>query len=525
MLPGQRMVVTAVVFLWSTTVTAQTPQRHVEELEVGSVSQQMALDVTSIGYGDGAIFVPSRSRPELEPQVRVLWGDTVIARGPTGRRLPVPAGSYRVMIGQGPADWRATTTAVVQAGETTVVDDFFGSIRVTAVDPRGEPVAVRYTLVSADGYRMYGPTITSGNDVYEATRTWILAPGSYRIFPGGSPTGTTGTMATVVSSDQRARVRLLVDGEGEVVGSESGDYEAILSRSDWRFNWVVGGSGSFGQSSGQLNGFGGDSIRLELFSDLRVTFDRRPNLLRFAFGVEEGWVGFTRPFGRDLPFQKLDDFLRASLEYTFRASRIAGPYVRASLRTSILPNIVTSDRDYEIITTASDGSETTSQLAEAEEITLLDNFSPLIMQEGAGVSVTLWESRIFRLGLSSGIAARQAIYNREACYLTAREGDTLRLQELEDSFDWGPEANAWLRVRLGSWVVLRFEAESFVPMDAVLSSDQVFRLLFQGTGTASLRLTGWASLVYSATLHRDDAAIEELQFRHSLNLRFQHSIF
>lgn len=511
--------------LVSSVAAAQVVPRHTMELEVGSPAQQVAVDGTSMDNGYGAVFVPSRSRPELEPQVRVYLGDSVVARGPTGRRLPLPAGQYRVAIGQGPQGWRPATTAVVYPSETTIADGFFGSLRVTAVDPAGRSVAVPYTIVSADGYRIYGPTDTTDDDEYASTRTWILTPGSYRIVPSNGPTGRIGTVSTVISRDQRARVRLLVDGEGEVVGSEPGDFEPTLRDAAWRFRWTVGGSGALGQSHGQLNGFSGDSMRVDLFSDMGVTYDRLPHLLRFALTVEQGWVGFTRPLGQDLPLQKLDDLLRFESEYTFRLTRVLGPYVRATLRTALLPRTVTADRDYAIITTGLSGREHASSLDRGDSLTLLNAFSPLTTQEGAGMSFTPWESRAFRVGLSVGVAARQSLYRGEGRYLVSAGGGTARLLALDDSFEWGPEAGAWFRWRLGRWVVLRVRAEAFVSIDAALSGDFGVRPVFQLVGSAGVRLTDWASIVYSATLHRDELAIEDMQFRHALNLQLQYSLF
>lgn len=514
----------AIGLAWPAAANAQAARRHARELEAGSAAQQLTLDPTPLRAGEGAVFVPSRSRPELEPQVRVVLGDTVVARGPTGQRLVVPPGQYRVLVGQGPDGWRASMDVAVRAGETTVADGFFGSLRVTAADPDGQAAAVQYTVVSADGYRVYGPADTSADAEYGATRTWLLLPGSYQIIPGNRTSGRAGAVAVVASADERARVRLLLDTDGSVVGSEPADFESIVTRRDWRLRWVIGGSGSLGRAQGQLNGFEGDSLRLDLFTELGVTYDRGPHLGRLELGLQQGWVGFARPFGRDLPFEKLDDALRAELSYTYRLSGVVGPYARATLLTSLFSRTVTADRGYTLVTRERDGSETVGALRDGEELTLLEGFSPLIAQEGAGLGITVWESRALGAGFGAGVAARQTRYDGEARYFEERSGDEVRLVALGDADDWGPEGNAWLRLQAGSWVALRAQVDTFVAVDA-LRSDEPLRPLFRATGSVSLRLSSWASLVYDAALHRDDAAIEDLQFRHGLNLRLQYAIF
>jgi hypothetical protein len=499
------------------------------EFEAGSPTDQLALDPTPLSDGAGAIFVPSRSRPELEPHVRVLRGDEVVARGPTGRRLVVPAGHYRVLLGQGPEGWRATQSVLVRSGETIVADGFFGSLRVTAVDDEGTPAVVSYVIVSADGHRVYGPADTSADAAYEATRTWLLRPDSYRIVPGSDPDGVTGSVATIVSADHRARVRLLVDSTGIAVGSEPGDLEPARSSSAWRLRWLVGGNGALGQSRGQLNGHSGDAARLDVFTDLRVRFDRDEHLLSFGLFLEQSWVGFTRGFGRDVPFQKLDDRLRSDLEYVYRLARIVGPYARVSLRTAMLPNAVVADGDYTVVTTATDGTQRTSELADGESMDLMPAFAPLIVQESVGISLTLWDTRVFGAGLRTGAAGRQTFYHGGGRLVTGTDGEdgeqTVRLQVLDDSLHWGAEASAWLRLRVSEWVNVRSQVQLFVPLDVAVARDRTFRVVFHWTGDVSLRLAEWASLVYSVTLHRDDVAIAALQFRHSLTLRFQYAIF
>jgi hypothetical protein len=123
------------------------------------------------------------------------------------------------------------------------------------------------------------------------------------------------------------------------------------------------------------------------------------------------------------------------------------------------------------------------------------------------------------------MATRQTLYNGEGLYFLSLTDGVVRLQALDDSLDWGSEAGAWLRLQLGRLLMVQTEAELFLPLDTALSHDAVLRPVFLCTGSLSLRLSQWASLVYSATLHRDDAAIEELQFRHFLNLRFHYAIF
>jgi len=103
--------------------------------EVADTQTQLALDLTPVPSGMGAIFVPSATRPELEPQVHIYAGDERVATAAIGRRIAVPPGRYTVIVGQGPMPWRPRTEIEVEAGQTTVTPDFFATLRVLAIDP------------------------------------------------------------------------------------------------------------------------------------------------------------------------------------------------------------------------------------------------------------------------------------------------------------------------------------------------------------------------------------------------------
>ncbi|MFT5431038.1 MAG: hypothetical protein ACI9OJ_001717 [Myxococcota bacterium] len=507
------------------TASAQTVRKHMREYEVGPSADQLALDATTLTAGSGAVFVPSFSQPDLEPQVRVFLGDEVVARGPTGRRLSLPEGRYRVIVGQGPLDWRASTTVDVKAGETTTASGFVGATRITAADQQGHPMEVDYVLVSADGHRVFGPTTTSNKADYGETRTWLLKPGTYRLVPGTNPESARG-MAIVIPPDDRVRLRLIVDKGGAVLGSEPADLETVVGESAWQIDWTVGGSLSFGQAQRQLNGFSGDSLRVEGFTELGITYDQDNHVLKFGLLLDQSWFGFTREFGESLPFQNMDDKVRMDLEYSYRIARAIGPYIRTSLRTSVFPRDLTSDGDYQVITEYGDGTTDQSTLANGETLSLMPWLGPLILRQSGGIGVTAWDSRLVGFGIRLGVAAREVFYHGKGRYLREQnDGNQLVLQALDDNVDWGPEVGAWFRLRLGHWLSIRSEFDGFVPLQTTLEAETEFRPVFIFASSAELRLTDWAAVVYRATLHRDDAAIAELQFSHSLTLRFQYAIF
>ncbi|MCA9517448.1 MAG: hypothetical protein KC635_21050 [Myxococcales bacterium] len=293
--------------------------------EVGDVDAQLALDVTPVPEGMGAIFVPSATRPELEPVVHVFAGDAGadrVATAPTGRRIPVPPGAYAVTVGQGPPEWRPRVTVTVEAGKTAVAPAFFGAVRVLAIDRYDHAVDTPYSVVSADGARVYGPERTSDSAAYRATRTWLLAPGNYYLVPGGDPDALDGRIALPVAAGARLAYRLVLDDAERVVRTEFPDRALVATESLWRLDWVLGGSFAFDRAENELAGFSGDALRLGAFTRLEVGVDAGDHLGVFKLGLDEDFVGLEHAFGRGLPFQKLTDLVTAEILYNYRLAEI-----------------------------------------------------------------------------------------------------------------------------------------------------------------------------------------------------------
>ncbi len=105
---------------------------RLDTYEAGSARDQLDVDVTPIPVGMGALMVQSLTDASLEPPVLVYLGDERVARGRTGERIVVPPGEYRVVVGHGPLDRRASTRVRVVEGMTVPTPPFVGAVRITA---------------------------------------------------------------------------------------------------------------------------------------------------------------------------------------------------------------------------------------------------------------------------------------------------------------------------------------------------------------------------------------------------------
>lgn len=309
---------------------------------VGDAATQLALDLTPVPAGMGALFVPSASRPNLEPPVHVLVGEDRVATATTGARIPLPPGEYTVRIGHGPAQWRPTRQVTVVAGQTAMVDGFFGALRVTAIDQLDRTKSQKYVVVSEDKQQVYGPETTSDSPAYRATRTWILAPGRYHIVLGKRASRERDRVAIPVGAGERLDYRLIVE-DGRLVRTEFGE-RALEARDErWRIDWVVGGSFGLDRAKGELSGFSGDAMRLGAFTRLEGGYDSGNHLALGRLSLDESWVGLEHTIGRGLPFQKLTDIVQVELFYNYRLGAVLGPYVSAQVRTALFPTQIHSE--------------------------------------------------------------------------------------------------------------------------------------------------------------------------------------
>jgi hypothetical protein len=107
-----------------------------------------------------------------------------------------------------------------------------------------------------------------------------------------------------------------------------------------------------------------------------------------------------------------------------------------------------------------------------------------------------------------------------------RSGSTLDLVALDDSFDYGAEASALAGFTLFKVFSVKSRFDLFVDSDQFEGFlGETYRPIYRWDNIASLRLSRYASVVYTAVLKRDAAAIVPNQFAHTFRLRFQAAIF
>ncbi len=493
--------------------------------EAGNLADQLDMDITPIPTGMGAIFVPTLTRAEIEPQVIVYFQGERVAWGRTGERIILPPGEYTATLGHGPVGGRPSTTVRVIDGVTSPVDFFFAALRVTAVDPEGNPVALRYTLESARNNTVWGEGRTTGEGSdYKSTRTWILPAEPVVLALDGNPSDRS-AITVPLAEGQLVRYRLVVE-RGRIVRSELAEREIIREERWWRLRWVLGGDFSFNRSAGQLGAFNGDSFRLSLFTRASVGVDSGNHLALLNLSINESFISFESIDGQELAPQKLADEARAELLYNYRVGRIAGPYARAMARTAFFETNIRPPRDLTLELTDADDNEETIALSANNDFRTFGAFAPLEIREGAGLALSFVDNEIVTLGIRLGFGARQATYD-EGIFIQERDGEVLRGVRLSDDNSIGPEAALTAGLRLGQIFSYEVSGDFYLPTDQLKDFNDIgdLTMIFRVDNTFALSFNSFLAMVYDLNIRREAFEIKDAQLSHMLSLRLQHTLF
>jgi len=486
------------------------------------LDDQVIEDVTPLPAGMGAIFVPVLTTSSQEPPVVVQSDGERIASGETGSRIVLPPGAYRVLVGTGEDEDRASIDVRVRRGQVTIVKPFFGAVRINVVDPDGKPHAGDYVVASADGRRPYGTVTMEVGPKAKKPPTLVLPPGHYIVALGTNERATTDTFAFTITAGEVVRYRLVVDSSDHVIRTEFGDDPAQQQESLFRVRWTLGASGSMIRSVNTLTGVQGDAIIVDAFSRFEGALATRQHLASLRLNVDQRVIALDDRLGGSVPARAYTNDVEGELLYNLRVAGVIGPYARALSRTALMAteyrsaeamNVVTRDQNQNVVSTQAIGPLT--------QVRLLDPIHPLTFQEGVGAAITVVDAQAVTLVARGGGAARQAIYDGGR-FIVGRNPATLDLQRLEDRSEFGGEATAILGIRVSQNLDLESRFDSFVP------SDQFGKTLvpvFRWDNAATFRLGQYVSVAYRISLRRDEVVLPELQTLQSLGLRFNYAIF
>ncbi|MBK8011661.1 MAG: hypothetical protein IPK13_09930 [Deltaproteobacteria bacterium] len=482
---------------------------------------QLDLDVTPVGIGMGAIFVPALTDSRLEAPVVVSSESQRVAVGRTGKRIVVPPGVYRVTLSGGEPDQGENVR--VETGQTRLVAPFYGAVQLDAVDLRGRLVKTPYTLVALDrssALAQRSPARRGATALSPAssTRTWLLPEGRYSLVLGWETSKGSAQATTLsVHEGETARYRMVLDGDA-LIRTEIADDPPTLVSTPWTVRWRLGAQVGLNDASHQISELSGRALQIGAFTRASVVYDQGDHLVSFGLHVSEAWLGLRSSIGRGIPLQKVLDSGEADLRYDFRLGRRIGPYARAHARTSFFNTEFIADRSLTVETLNDRGATAgVRTISSGDTLRLARSLSPLILQESVGLGITLWDSEMISIVARAGPAARQA-YFRGARYVDSETSSRIVLQELDDRRDYGAEASLVASIRADEAVWIDSVFDGFARKRQLLNGER-FDPVFRWTTDVSVSFNDSVSLFYRFVLGRDHPRIDPLQVSHLVGLR------
>ena len=383
--------------------------------------QQLAADPTELPEGMGAIFVPTLSDGESEPESSVLRGSRQVASGPNGTRIPVPPGAYSVGVGSGSIPERVIVPVEVTMGETTVVPVRWGGLRVEVVDERSIPHGGSFELIRVVDRQVH--VTGSGADPLEGERlrTLLLPEDLYRIVRRRSAYRTTTDFASVfVPAGALVHYRLvlsratgLLRGGAAVTAEEIGQTGA---RSPWTRRFSAGLSVPFASTVNVVGKSNQTTVAADVFLDAYLTYQRNRDFLGGILEIEQGVLVVDPEGTQALPVQKTSDRIRADLFFSRFLGPDFGPYLRVGLLTNARVSNTLFTRATGVTIERLDGTLDQRQLGANRTLRTGGAFSPVLLREGLGLNARLVRLPTLTLDWRGGVGLRQNWF-REALYL------------------------------------------------------------------------------------------------------------
>lgn len=477
--------------------------------------QLAAAERAPLPAGWGAILVPAMTTPNEEPRWAVRRAGTIVARAAPGERMPVPPGSYELLVGSDPLQTGRVRTVEVVAGETTLVEPDWAAFRVDVVDANAVPHRGAYELIQLPSLNPVGVGYGAQVELGQRLQTWIVEPGLYLLLRRGESYQARENFYTFrLRPGHVERIALVIDpDEGTFLGA--GEVGLIAGRGtdvdgDLTVHWVVGG----GATLDVRRSVPGTTDTIELgpsfYSDFALTWNPAPHFVYLRLKIDEEWT--QEDWGT---FEKDLDALRFDAIYAFEITHWIGPYARVGLETSLFPSWISFDE----ATTTVDAAQPGRTLATGERFRIADPVSPLTLKGGTGLRFDAAHPPFVDFWALAGVGGRQVFTFGQYAAVDDPVTAEFEVERRGWSGDFGLEATLFLEVTPLRWLLLTTEFEVFAPARAL--EDPTLRLDVE----VGVRVTSAVGIVYSLVLERKPAVTDELQQTHSLALRFSFTIF
>jgi hypothetical protein len=480
--------------------------------EAPSLAQQLAKHQEEIPFGKGAVYIPCLSEPDLEPSIEVLDSTgKLVASGRCGRQYALLPGTYRLVLGNGSYAHRLKRSFTITRGNVTPVIPDWSAIKIEVTNQRNVPIDESYEIVRIDDFTSYGRGHGRSEQMGEELRTWVLSPGTYKIFGVGESYNTLTNFITVrlLPAELSRLVIVMDENKRTIVGGGRIDLSTRTAlAADWEYGFDIGGSVDFHSRNDISNDSTNMSSSLALLFNSKIIYAHDPYEWTTRLDVNQG-LNIQGIDIRDIEIRT--DEVRLRSLFLWRFLKWVGPYTRASFECGVFPHFTHHQApdtfDTYFVVFSPDTPVVEEVDSASRSFKLGPVFSPVKLQLGVGTSLDLLTHSMiesdFRVGVGIEKENKWNTFTQKDTTLdtivtpdhTVAIRDQSRTLALErtrnvDSFIFGPEVIFYSTINLAQWISDEVELSTLVPFNRPGKPD------IDVTNTVRLSITRAVTLDY-----------------------------
>lgn len=387
-----------------------------ETWDAPPLASQIAEDKENILMGMGALYVPYMSDPNQEPDFEIV-NETgkVVVSDKVGKKISLLPDNYYLILGSGSHSQRIVKSVFITENKITPVFPDWSGLSIDVVDEDNQPFRGEYELARVDKFEPYGRGTGRNPDLGEQVKTWILKPGTYKIFGVGESYNTLTNFVTVrLLPGEYTRFVLVQKDDMTIVGGGTLQMKsAIDSTSNWKLGLDVSGNINFNMKSDYLDS--SNDVNNKSFSIIfRPEFLYRKNPIDWTtrFWLKEGIVFKGWDISR---VESSPDEIRASSILTWRFLPWLGPYGKIDVTSGLFPQYERipegSSKHYFIMFNDDYTLKEINSLIDSYKME--PAFSPFTVEPGIGANLVPLKTRFFETKLLTGIGFKyERIWNQ-----------------------------------------------------------------------------------------------------------------
>jgi len=384
----------------------------------------------------GRLFVPVMTVSEWEPYVRIYnsANNTVIDEYRPGKSIFLKPGKYTLLFGSSddPIDMIQKHFTIFEHQTTLIEPDWSGLI-VNVINENMEQVRYGYEIMhmssGISAGTKYSKDESSFNDI---NSTWILPPGKYKIVKQGEQYNTITNFSTFdLKPGELTEMTVVINDIQNFIGAgEIGLLEKFDKRKKaWRNILNLKGSVTLRSYNDEIEEENKTDITSKAKIDNKFIYDLKPYYLNFRQVLNEE---FNKQDAIN-EFRVSLDELKFTNTAIYYFNNVFGFYGDINLDTKIFPsNYYDIGGDILSIDRSGDSLHITGE----DKFKLSDSFTPVNVEESAGLNFTFIKSSASELYLRAGFGFKQNF--NDNVYMSVLSSDSLyTFAEQEDIYSNG----------------------------------------------------------------------------------------